>query len=75
MREASQDDEPKTTFEVDLDDQTVARLLEIAEDSKTCPTLLIASIVSKVLEDDELAHADGDPEVGVVRSNSNRDLH
>lgn len=78
MPRSFNDDESTTAFEVRLDDLTMARLLEIAESGKIPPAMLIASIVADVLEDDALAHPDGDVDTEaetVVRPSANKDLH
>jgi predicted transcriptional regulator len=53
MKTRFQDD---TAFRVVLDDQTVARLIEVAEACHADPATIIASLVHDVLEDDALAH-------------------
>lgn len=52
------DDEPEdqTVFYVPLDDESVARLMKLSEETHTPPALLIASITHDVLRDDEAAH-------------------
>lgn len=48
-----------TQFRVRLDDETVARLIAIADACHAQPAELIAAIVHDVLEDDALAHMEG----------------
>ena len=49
-------DQKRTTFVVELDDVTVARLMEVADNCHAHPCTLISAMVHDVLEDDELAH-------------------
>lgn len=67
------DDEDQTIFPVALDDKTVARLMEICDEAKAAPAMVIASILHDVLEDDATEH---DPEEPTYRRpNANRDLN
>lgn len=43
-------------FSVKLDDLTLARLVELADNCHALPEAIIAAIVHDVLEDDALAH-------------------
>ena len=57
MRSSDDDDsEDETVFYVPLDDESVARLMELSEATHTPPAMLIASITHDVLRDDEAAH-------------------
>jgi len=65
------DDEELTEFPVFLDDVTTARLLELSEAIKVAPSVLIASMIHDVLEDDANSH---DKLADVLRRNANHDL-
>lgn len=67
-------DNSRVVFPVGLDDLTVARLMEIADDAKLHPAQLIAAIVRDVLEDDAIAHA-ADKSDMVIRRDANKDLN
>lgn len=41
-----------TYFRIGLDDETVARLIEICDEAHCDPAIMIASIIATVLEDD-----------------------
>jgi hypothetical protein len=49
-------DQAQTTFTVALDDVTVARLMEVADECHAHPCSLIAAMVHDVLEDDARMH-------------------
>lgn len=57
---------------IPFDDVTFARLCELCEEAKAPMQSVIASIVAGVLEDDANAHSE---EPGIVRPDSNHDLH
>lgn len=67
------DDEDQTVIPVAFDDKTLARLLEICDEGKIHPSVLVASLIHDVLEDDAMAH-DQEP-ADVIRPSSNRDLN
>lgn len=53
---------------VPLDDETVARLMNVADMSHAAPEVVAASIIHDVLYDDEQAHA-SEPDSNVVSLN------
>lgn len=50
--------DPKVTFHVVLDAVSVARLMDLASDCRCDPTIVLASLVHDLLEDDARMHAD-----------------
>ena len=50
-----------------LDDETLLRLLQVADDAHAPPELIAASIVKAVLDDDYRAHYGEPPAAGVTR--------
>ncbi len=57
-----------TTFQVDLEDDVTAMLIEVAEASHCDPRQIAAAILSDVLRDDALAHQ---PHGGVAQERLN----
>lgn len=53
------DQEELVLFTIALDDVTVARLMEIADNAHADPRKVAAAIVKDVLEDDARQHSDG----------------
>lgn len=58
---AHQDDELEdlVEFRIRLDDLTVARLMEVADNAHADPRVVVAAIIRDVLEDDARANYDG----------------
>lgn len=51
-----EDEEPKTVFDVALDDETVAWLIGVCEGCNAPPAVVIAAMLRDLRQDDEAAH-------------------
>lgn len=59
MTQLEDDHEELVLFTIALDDVTVARLMEVADNAHADPRKVAAAIIRDVLEEDAQAHADG----------------